>query len=392
MVVVCSGIFALTRPRAFQYQGGRQALSLLIVYRPSMKTTLAILFAAILYSAIGQTAVDFYLDMEAGTNGQSITTNLLNSCTHTDPGAGFWTLNRGHPKGCTDCFDELSNFTDFVVLTTAGTNGVWPLRSPVSVNGVTYDDATHTRVFGKGLNDRDQGAQFNFATPHLRVSMGCYYTMAVGLNTSNIANILSTDMYNYANPNAWEFDIMGGSIANHLATVNVHSQAGGPGQAGTISIGTAKTYWITQLWDGSNGVCKVEAYDPVTWAKIGSTSQLVLSNLPCQSVQFGDMENTNSSFPVTNCFGNLIMNWTTAAFPLLLPAAAPLPPTNLLIVSWTPASPATLESSTNVGGSAWQTYSNNVTPPVAIPVLQSPPLELFRVLSSNSPTMKIITQ
>ncbi len=356
-----------------------------------MRTTLAILFAVVLYSAVGQTAVDFYLDMEAGTNGQAITTNLLNSCTHTAPGAGYWTLNRGHPLGCSDCFAELASVTDFVVLTTAGTNGVWQLRSPVTVNGITYDDATHTRVFGKGLNNRDQGAQFNFATPHLRVSMGYYYTMAVGYNNNYIANILSTDMYNYANPTAWEFDVMGGSIVNYNATINVHSQAGGPGQAGTIGIAKTKTYWITQLWDGSNGVCKVEVYDPVTWAKIGNTSQLVLSNLPCENVQFGDLENTNSSFAVTNCFGNLIMNWTTATFPLLLPAAAS-PLFANIVVSWTPTNSAALESSTNGNSLAWQIYSNNATPPITIPVQLLLPYELFRVRSSISTTMSITTQ
>lgn len=353
-----------------------------------MRTALAILFAAGLYSAAGQTAVDFYLDMEAGTNGQAITTNLLNSCTHTAPGAGRWTLNCGHPKGCTDCYEELAGVTDFVVLTTAGTNGVWQLRSPVTVNGVAYDDAMHTRVFGKGLNKRDQGAQFNFVTPHLQISMGYYYTMAVGWNNNSIANILSTEMYNYANPDAWEFDIMGGSIVNNNASVFVHSQAGGPVQAGTIGIAQTKTYWITQLWDGLNGVCKVEVYDPVTWTKISGTSQLVLSNMPCANVQFGDLENTNSSFAVTNCFGNLIMDWTTATFPLLLPAAAP--PASI-IISWTPTNSATLEHTTNANSYVWQTYSNNATPPVTIPI-KLLPQELFRVRSTNSTTIFIKTK
>jgi hypothetical protein len=353
-----------------------------------MRTALAILFTAFLYSAVGQTVVDFYLDMEAGTNGQTITTNLLNSCTHTTSGAGYWTLNRGHPEGCTDCFDELSTVTDFAVLTTVGTNGVWPLRSPVKVNGVTYNDATHTRVFGKGLNHRDQGAQFNFATPHLRVSMGYYYTMAVGYDNDYISNILSTDMYNYSNPNAWDFDIMGGSIVNYDAEVNVHSQAGGTGEVESVSIDKTKTYWITQLWDGSNGVCKVVVYDPLTWTQVGGTSQLVLSNLPCEQVQFGDLENTNTSFAVTNCFGNLIMDWTTATFPLLLPAPAPPPFTNI-VISWTPTNAATLERSTNGTGIAWQTYSNNARPPVTIPIQQSPPYALFRVRSSNSTTMSL---
>ena len=264
------------------------------------------------------TLVDFYLDMEAGTNGQAITTNLLNSCTHVEPGAGYWTFNRGHPEFCTDCFDELSNIADFLVLTTAGTNGVWPLRSPVEVNGVAYNDATHTRVFGKGLNVRDQGAQFNFTTPPLRISIGYYYTMVVGYKGEQIGDyVLSTCLNNYANESDWEYDIMAGSAINYAGTVFVHSHAGGPQNTSTIGIAITKTYWITQLWDGSNGVCKVEVYDPVTWAKIGSTSQLALSNLPCEFFQFGDLQNTNSSFSVTNCFGNIIMDWTSATFPLL---------------------------------------------------------------------------
>jgi hypothetical protein len=294
-----------------------------------MRNALALLFAMILSSAVGQTAVDFYLDMEAGTNGEALTTNLLNACTHVAPGAGYWTFNRGHPKGCTDCWEQLPSVTDFVVLPTAGTNGVWQLRSPVSVNGVTYDNATHTRVFAKGLNNRDQGGQFTFTTPHLRISVGYYFTLAVGYKNQTIAEILSTTLYNYANENDWEFDIAGGRIVNENATVNVHSQA--TNSPSLIPIATTKTYWITQLWDGSNGVCKVEVYDPFTWAKIGITSQLVLSNLPCQHFQFGDLMNTNAgfgygSYSVTNCFGNIIMDWTGARFPLLLPAAAPPPP------------------------------------------------------------------
>ena len=53
-----------------------------------MRTTLAILFAAVLYSAVGQTVVDFYLDMEAGASEEILTTNLLNSWTHVAPGVG----------------------------------------------------------------------------------------------------------------------------------------------------------------------------------------------------------------------------------------------------------------------------------------------------------------
>ncbi|MFO1478045.1 MAG: hypothetical protein U1F98_15520 [Verrucomicrobiota bacterium] len=341
-----------------------------------------LIWLAMLASAFGQTPVDLYLDMEAGTNGQPITTNLLNACTHAVPGAGRWTLNRGHPKGCTDCWQELAAVTDFVVLTNAGTNGVWPLRSAVSVNGTVYDDAIHTRVFGKGLNARNQGAQFNFAAPHWRVSIGYYYTMAVGYRGQSIGNILSTDLLNFADSNAWEFDIQGGSIINSNALVFVHSQAGGPAQAGTIPVTRTKTYWITQLWDGLNGVCKVEVYDPVTWSKLSGTTQLTLSNQPCWTFQFGDLENTNYQFAVTNCFGNLVMDWTTAVFPLLLPAVAP-PSPSYLIVSWTPTNAATLESAAGAAG-PWQTWSNNATPPVAIPVQHSLPAVFYRVKSTNT--------
>ncbi len=298
-------------------------------------------------------AVDFYLDMEAGTNGQPITTNLLASCTHTTEG-GYWTLNRGHPQGCTDCFAQLPSVTDFVVLTSAGTNGVWQLRSPVSVNGVTYNDATHTRVFGKGMHDLNQGAQFNFATPHWQVSMGYYYTMAVGYNNDYIGDILSTDMYNYTNSGSWDFDVMGGSIMNYVAEVNVHSQAGGTGSVVQDNIAFSKTYWISQLWDGLNGVCKVAVYDPLTWTQVGSTSQLTLSNMPCLCVQFGEFDPTNSpTFAVTNCFGNLVMDWNTATFPLLLPAEGPVNQAPVAVASATPVSGvAPLSVSFSSAGSA----------------------------------------
>jgi hypothetical protein len=358
-----------------------------------MRSALVFLFAVVLSSAVGQTVVDFYLDMEGGTNGETLTTNLLNACTHLAPGAGYWTFNRGHPKGCTDCWEELASVTDFKVLSTAGTNGVWQLRSPVSVNGVTYDNAIHTRVFGKGLSNRNQGAQFNFTTPHLRISVGYYYTLAVGYINQTIGEILSTSLYNYSNESNWEFDIAAGYVINANAIISAHSQAGWYQQAGSIPIAKTKSYWVTQLWDGLNGVSKVEVYDPLTWAKIGITSQLVLSNLPCQHFQFGDLMNTNTgfgygSYPVTNCFGNIIMDWTTARFPLLLPA----PPFTNLIISWTPSNSATLQYSTNGNTFAWQTYSNNVRPPVTIPRNQLLPQEVFRVSSSNSTRVSIKKQ
>ena len=222
--------------------------------------------------------------------------------------------------------------------------------------------------------------------------MGYYYTMAVGYSGQDIADyILSTDMYNYATESDWEFDILAGSVINYNASVFVHSQAGGPSGTDTIGIDYAKTYWITQLWDGSNGVCKVEVYDPVTWAQIGNTSQLVLSNLPCEYFQFGDLQNTNALFSVTNCFGNLIMDWTSATFPLLLPAAAPAAFTNI-IISWTPSNSATLEYSTNGNSFAWQTYSNNASSPVTIPISLMLSQELFRVRSTNATTLIIKTQ
>lgn len=354
-----------------------------------MRMVLAILFAAFVHSALAATAVDFYLDMEAGTNGEAITTNLLNSCTHVAAAAGYWTLNRGHPKGCTDCFQPLASITDFVTLSTAGTNGVLRLRSPVRVDGVTYDNAIHTRVFGKGLNRRDQGAQFNFSTPHLRLSLGYYYTMTVGYSGQNISDyIVSTALLNYANENNWDYDILAGSAINYHGSVFVHSQAGGPQNTTTIGLALTKSYWITQLWDGSNGVCKIEVYDPLTWAKVGTTSQLVLSNLPCQFFQFGDMQNTNASFAVTNCFGNLIMDWTSARFPLLLPPPTQSPPTNI-VISWTPPNSATLLHSTNPNGFIWQVYSNKAIPPVTIPGTQLLPADLFQLRSSNLTTLFI---
>jgi len=183
---------------------------------------------------------------------------------------------------------------------------------------------------------------------------------------------------------------MGGSIENDHAKVFVHTQNGGPDEAGTISIDQTKTYWITQLWDGENGEAKVEVYDPATWAKVVNTSTLSLSNRYCQTFAFGDVEiDRDNHFPVTNCFGNLIMDWTTATFPLLLPATAA--PTNI-IVAWTPTNSATLERWTNGNRLAWQTYSNNATPPVTIPIQPLLPQGLFRVRSSNSTMVIIRTQ
>jgi len=232
----------------------------------------------------------------------------------------------------------------------------------------------------------------NFTTPKRRVSIGFYYTMAVGWNNDSIPNILSTFMYDTSTypSGGWEYDIMGGSIENDHAKVFVHTQNGGPDEAGTISIDQTKTYWITQLWDGENGEAKVEVYDPATWAKVVNTSTLSLSNRYCQTFAFGDVEiDRNNHFPVTNCFGNIIMDWTTATFPLLLPGTAA--PTNI-IVAWTPTNSATLERWTNGNRLAWQTYSNNATPPVTIPIQPLLPQGLFRVRSSNSTMVIIRTQ
>jgi PKD repeat protein len=289
------------------------------------------------------TAVDFYLDMEAGANGQNITTNLLAACTHTTDSGGWWTLNGGPNES--PIWNPVASTTGFTVIS----NQSWAaqLRSPVSVGGTNYGNSNHSRVFGYSLLNRNQCAMWHFGTQQRRVSVGYYYAMARGfsLNPVYINNILSvcmldTNMLGSAGAIQGEFDIMGGGIWNQQAHVNVHSQAGGGYDTTQINIDKEKVYWVTQLWDGQNGICQVQVYDPSTWTQIGGTSTLALESNMCARICFGDIESEQGSndYAVTNTFGNLIMDWTTAKFPLLLPAAGLVNQAPVAVANATPSS------------------------------------------------------
>lgn len=299
--------------------------------------------------ARSQTTVDFFFDPSWGTNGTAITVSQLNACTRATMGStsNFWELNRGQYG--TPQWGTLSSVQGFTFLTHPMTLS---LRSSVTVNGTNYTGSGATKMMAYSREYVSQVAAWCFTDAttgspvprsKAKVSVGLYFMLNDGPESSY--NNLPVNIFpNYYHSWGGDYAIMGGVIDGSDITIRVHCLSGTPVE---IDVVRSKVYWITTLCDIVAETAKVRVYDPDTWTQVGSDSILNYgdgsSGYNVTTVMFGEGWNDNTA-NTTNYFGQIIMDWTTATWPLLLPSNS---------------TPASVVNTISVGGPA--TFGRGVT-------------------------------
>jgi hypothetical protein len=258
-------------------------------------------------------AVDLYLDMEAGSIGSALTTATLTAATHG--AGGTWSLSSNAAANARVTGDEA------------------PLHTQVRVGNTVYTDSGHTRGIAFPVNAPNTSANFAFASSRSAVSMGAYMTF--GSNGSSFQTI--DHLY---------FDAGDGSFCvaqtSSSFRLRAHSGANGGSSVGPdIPIAANHRYWITMKFQ--IGLCSLQLFDATTRELVGQSSIRINSSSPMRRFRFGRTDShdgTNPPASSLNRFDDLVLDWTTAAFPLLNPTGAPpssseVPsvPTNLRIVT-----------------------------------------------------------
>lgn len=239
--------------------------------------------------------VNTFVDMEAGNDADTLTTTILDACTH-EAANGSWSISASPLTGFTVSADDLGT-----------------LNSPVTVSGITYTGAggVHGWDYHHTANP-DKNVNYAPVTPGTKMALGCFFktTLAAGV-------FGSYDMFQIIGTNGTTavFQVQDGATVFAIA----HGSspiAGTTSSVGNVTMTTGTTYWINLLYDGVNSLCKVALFNPTTWAQVGSTLECAIDpGVTIQTVRIGC--NGHGSRPDKHSyFDNLIMDWTTATFPL----------------------------------------------------------------------------
>jgi len=93
----------------------------------------------------------------------------------------------------------------------------------------------------------------------------------------------------------------------------IHTQNG---VGGGVRIVANKTYWVTMLWDQPHRIARLQVYDPGNWTLVGSSS-LALEDQVCETICLGRYDDHPDTSPAFHYYDDLIVDLTTAKFPLL---------------------------------------------------------------------------
>ena len=235
------------------------------------------------------TPVDVYLDMEAGSDGALVTSNLLNAATHGT--GGSWTT---FPS----TLSALRVTTDFEPV----------LGSQIFVGETLYTDQAGSRGYAFRNNTDREFACYTFDELHPKVSLGCF--LRIG---------------DFDGSTFGSYDLIAMEGDDEFAVVNfqdfpgdefvlqIHTQAG---TRDPIPVQPNTTYWVTLLWDQPNRRSMLKVYDATSWELIGGGS-ISLSNKFCRNVCFGRYDDHDKTPGKYHYYDDLLIDYSTAEFPIL---------------------------------------------------------------------------
>ena len=246
------------------------------------------------------TPVDLYQDMESGNDGDLLTPTMMNAASH---GTGAtWSLTGSM---------------------WVSKNNARNLPGPVIVGGVTYTGTGAARVWSFRDRDAMNYARVTLPSSYSRITVACYYTPRVTARVWNqFDTIVMSGNRGFAVLQTTKEDAHGPYIRAHSCTAGWKTTFS-PAHVAVVS---GKTYWINLHFDGSAGKTSVAVFDPdKAFAQVGVT--VVADSMPgstmSRGIHFGRADNhgNNPDARTKSCFGQILVDYTNGAFPLV-PAAA----------------------------------------------------------------------
>ncbi|MCE9607690.1 MAG: hypothetical protein K8U03_22610 [Planctomycetia bacterium] len=254
-------------------------------------------------SAQSPLVADLHVHMEAGKLGDAMTVELLNAMTRGD--GGTWRIRRG--REWTD-----TPLTEFTVAPARGR-----LPGSVSVNGVVHENKEDKHGWACELATPVRCITYTFKTPQPKVSVGFFleYHGTKKWTPLDLVSINSSD---------GDFVVLNTREHPQTPGFRVHTGDRGPNnerlgsRAGPIiPVEDGKLYWVSMRFT-QNGNSSLALFDPKTFEQIGPTSTLKLnSNTPARSIMIGRCDNHGVVAPTVVFWNDLVVDWTTARFPLL---------------------------------------------------------------------------
>ncbi len=246
---------------------------------------------------------DLYVDMEQGKPGDAMTTELLDSMTRG--AGGTWSTRRGREKADT----PLAEFT------VSAARGHLPV--PVSVNGDLHKNAEDKRGWACEMATPIRCIAYTFKTPQPKVSVGFFmeYHGTKKWTPLDLVIINSTDG-DFVAMNTREHPLTPG-VRIHTGDRGPNNERLGSRAGPVIPFEDGKLYWVSMCFT-QHGDSSLALFDPETFKQLGPTSTLTLnSNTPARLITIGRCDNHGEVAPTSIYWNDLVIDWTTAKFPLL---------------------------------------------------------------------------
>lgn len=244
--------------------------------------------AATWYQQVQPTPVSAYMDFEAGNDGDTLTTGILDSGTHNSIGA--WSLV---PSSTNLSVRAAAQFL-------APTN-------PFSISSTTYNDSG-TRGLSFSDNAVSHYAQYTLTSSVNSLSLFCYIKFGPVGDSFNTYDHIAVQLQN------GEFAIVNENDDINNLIVRMHTSTG---TGGAITVKTNTWYALTMKATYNVGGT-MSLYDATTWKLIGtSTLAYTMAASPIVNIQFGRADAHGGTQSATQTLiDNLVIDTNSAAFPL----------------------------------------------------------------------------
>lgn len=245
---------------------------------------------------LAQTPVDIYQDMGSGTSGDLLTPSIMNAASRG--GGAAWSLTGSMWVSS----DNARN-----------------LPGPVMVGGVTYPGKDAARTWKFNDDSAKNFVRVSLKSSYPRITVACYYSPGVTIRFWNQFDtiIMSGDL-GYAVLQTTKEDDKGPYLRAHSCTAGWKTTF----SPDRIPVASGKTYWVNLHFDGPAGKTSVAAFDPDrAFAQVGST--VVAESVPNSTmkggISFGRADNhgNNPTAKTQSCFGQILVDCSNGAFPLV---------------------------------------------------------------------------
>jgi hypothetical protein len=252
------------------------------------------------FDIFAATPVDIYQDMESGKDGDLLTPAIMNAASHS--AGSTWSL-----AGSMWVSQDKSR----------------NLPGPVIVGGITYPGTSATRTWKFNDGSAKNFVRVTLASSYPRITVACYYTPGVTVRFWNqFDTIIMSGNRGFAVLQTTKEDVKGPYIRAHSCTAGWKTTF----SPDHIAVVSGKTYWINLHFDGSAGKTSVAVFDPdKAFAQVGTT--VVADSVPDSTMKGGinfgrgDNHRDNRDAKTQSCFGQILVDYSNGAFPLI-PSAA----------------------------------------------------------------------